>query len=57
MKDIRHFQLINEGTEITTLAKENYNYKLQNKLIIIIGSMLLISGIVYYHYNIQKDDF
>lgn len=56
MKDIRDFQLINEGAEITTLVEENYNYRLQNKLILIIGSILLIGGIVYYQYNIQKDE-
>lgn len=56
MKDIRDFQLINEGAEIATLTKEHYNYKLQNRLIILMGSILLIGGLVYYYYDIQRNE-
>lgn len=46
MKDIRDFQLINEGTEIAILTKEHYNYKLQNKLLFVFSVIFLTAGVL-----------
>lgn len=46
MKDIRDFQLINEGTEIAILTKELYNYKLQNKLLFVFSVIVLTAGVL-----------